>query len=29
VANATLPQNLPIELLNGAETGGDASSASK
>jgi len=29
VANATLPQNLPVELLNGAEAGDNASSASK
>ena len=29
IANATLPQNLPIALLNGPGNGGDASSESK
>jgi hypothetical protein len=29
IANATLPQNLPIALLNGAGNGGDASGESK
>jgi hypothetical protein len=29
VANATLPQNLPVQLLNGAESGGDTSNESK
>jgi hypothetical protein len=29
VANATLPQNLPVQLLNGAQGGGDAGVESK
>jgi len=29
VANATLPQNLPVQLLNGAENGGEAGGDSK
>ena len=29
VANATLPQNLPVQLLNGAESGADTSNESK